>query len=80
MSEAAVVREIAPIGVAEHAGEICARHACGPRAIAPFSDGSHRQAGPSPAVFEAGPDGLAHLSGCETGRGRRRCDGRRHQL
>jgi CDGSH-type Zn-finger protein len=80
MSEAAVAREIAPIGAAGHAGQSRARHAFGLGATPPFCDGSHRPARPRPAVFKAGPDGAAHLCGCEASRGGRHCDGSHPQL
>jgi hypothetical protein len=64
MSEAAVAREVAPIGLAAHAGETRARHAYGPGGIPPFCDRSRRQAGPRPAISMAAPDGSAHPCGC----------------
>jgi CDGSH-type Zn-finger protein len=80
MSEAAVAREIAPIGVAAPVGGAGARHAYGPRAIPAFCNGAHQQTSSTSGVFEAKQDGLAVLCGCETSRGRRYCDGSHHQL
>ncbi len=79
MSES-VIAQKAPFPVDVEAGKKYLWCACGRSRKQPFCDGSHKEVGLSPVVFEAEESKTIFFCGCKQSKNAPRCDGTHGKL
>jgi CDGSH-type Zn-finger protein len=78
--DAAKIAQKSPFATEVTAGRQYWWCACGRSAKQPFCDGSHKDTGITPVMFEAAESGTVWFCGCKSTRSRPLCDGTHSSL